>query len=129
MFDECNSKKRASLQNAFSVVLTTDMWTSVSIEAYLTVTCHLNENWQMREFVLETFTFHGQRTADNISLALKHITGERDTADKVVAVVTDNGINKVAAVHKAGLRRHPRFCTYTEFNCTGQFKNCPLVVP
>lgn len=76
MFDECKGKVRASLQNASSVVLATDMWTSVSTEAYLTVTCHLIENWQMREFVLETHTFHGEHTADNISSALKRITEE-----------------------------------------------------
>lgn len=71
MFVDCQGKVRASVQKASSVVLTTDMWTSVSTEAYLTVTCHLIENWQMREFVLETHTFHGQHTADNISLELK----------------------------------------------------------
>lgn len=71
------------------------MWTSVSTEAYLTVTGHLIENWRTRDFVLETHSFHGQHTADNVSLALKRITEERGTTDKVVAVVTDNGLNLI----------------------------------
>lgn len=48
MFDESKEKVRATLQNAPSVVLTTDMWTSVSTEAYMTVTRHVIENWQMK---------------------------------------------------------------------------------
>lgn len=128
MFDECKGKVRASLQNASSVVLTTDMWTSVSTEAYLTVTCHLIENWQMREFVLETHTFHGQHTADNISLALKRITEEWGITDKVVAVVTDNGANMVAAVHKAGWRHHPCFAHTLNLIVKDSLKSVPEVV-
>lgn len=58
---------------------------------------------------METHTFHGQHTADNISLALKRITEEWGITDKVVVVVTDNGATMVAAVHKAGWRHHPCF--------------------
>lgn len=58
---------------------------------------------------MEIHTFHGQHTADNISLALKRITEEWGITDKVVAVVTDSGANMVAAVHKAGWRHHPCF--------------------
>lgn len=89
MFDECKGKVRASLQNASSVVLTTDLWTSVSTDAYLTVICHLIKNWQMREFVFENPQFREQRTPNNIGLALKHITVKFGITDKVVAVVTD----------------------------------------
>ena len=79
----------------------------MSTEAYLTAICHLIENWQMREFVLETLTFHGQHTSDIISLVLKIITEECGATNNVVAVVTDNDANMVAAVHKAGWRHHP----------------------
>lgn len=61
MFSDCKGKVLEALQDASSVVLTTDMWTSLSTEAYLTVTCHIIQNWQMKEFVLETHTFHGQQ--------------------------------------------------------------------
>lgn len=128
MFDECKGKVRASLQNASSVVLTTDMWTSVSTEAYLTVTCHLIEIWQMREFVLETHTFQEQHTADNISLALKRITEEWGITNKVVAVVTDNGANMVAAVRKAGWRHHPCFAHTLNLIVKDSLKTVPEVV-
>ncbi|XP_070408968.1 zinc finger BED domain-containing protein 4-like [Nothobranchius furzeri] len=128
MFTECKEKVRASLKNASSVVLTSDMWTSVSTEAYLTVTCHLIENWQMREFVLETHTFHGTHTADNIRLELKRITEECGITEKVVAVVTDNGANMVAAVHKAGWRHHPCFAHTLNLIVKDSLKAVPEVV-
>ncbi|XP_051996488.1 E3 SUMO-protein ligase ZBED1-like [Xyrauchen texanus] len=129
MFDECKDKVRATLQNAPSVVLTTDMWTSVSTEAYLTVTCHVIENWQTKDFVLEMAIFHGQHTADNISSELKRITDEWGLTDKVMAVVTDNGANMVAAVHKAGWRHYPCFAHTLNLVVKDSLKAVPEVVP
>ncbi|MBN3282035.1 ZBED1 protein, partial [Polyodon spathula] len=40
MYKDCQDKVRANCQRAHSVVLTTDMWTSRSTEAYLTVSFH-----------------------------------------------------------------------------------------
>ena len=107
LYNNCKEKVKAALQRAHSVVLTTDMWTSRTTEAYLTVSCHLIDDWQMQEFVLETCRFPGQHTADNISLELKRITDEWAITQKVIAVVTDNGANMVSAVHKAGWKHYP----------------------
>uniref|UniRef100_A0A1A8PAP4 Uncharacterized protein n=1 Tax=Nothobranchius rachovii TaxID=451742 RepID=A0A1A8PAP4_9TELE len=82
----------------------------------------------MREFVLETHTFHGTHTADNISLELKRITEEWGITEKVVAVVTDNGANMVAAVHKAGWRRHPCFVHTLNLIVKDSLKAVPEVV-
>lgn len=128
MFDECKDKVRATLQNAPNVVLTTDMWTSASTEAYLTVTCHVIENWQTKDFVLETLIFHGQHTADNISSELKRITDEWGLTDKVMAVVTDNRANMVAAVHKAGWRHYPCFAHTLNLVVKDSLKAVPEVV-
>ncbi|MBN3275046.1 ZBED4 protein, partial [Polyodon spathula] len=40
MYKDCQDKVRANCQRPHSVVLTTDMWTSRSTEAYLTVSLH-----------------------------------------------------------------------------------------
>ncbi|XP_067305981.1 E3 SUMO-protein ligase ZBED1-like [Pseudorasbora parva] len=85
------------------------MWTSRSTEAYLTVTCHVIDNWQMQEFVLETCHFSAQHTSDNISEELKRIAEEWGITQKVLAVVTDNGANMVSAVHKAWWKHYPCF--------------------
>ncbi|XP_077096440.1 E3 SUMO-protein ligase ZBED1-like [Siphateles boraxobius] len=109
MYGECKANVMTTLQHANHVILTTDMWTSRSTEAYLTVTCHFIDNWQMENFVLETCHFSVQHTADNISAELKRIAEEWGITQKVLAVVTDNGANMVAAVHKAGWMHYPCF--------------------
>ncbi len=109
MYEDCKAKVMATLQNENHVILTTDMWTSRSTEAYLTVSCHFINNWQMQEFVLETGHFSAQHTADNISAELKRIAEEWGITQKVLAVVTDNGANMVSAVHKAGWKHYPCF--------------------
>ena len=72
LYEECCSKVKQSLDGTNSAVITTDMWTSRTTEAYLTVSCHIiDENWQMQAYVLETCSFSGQHTVDNICSELK----------------------------------------------------------
>ena len=54
-------KKRLKLQlkeKTTNVALTTDIWASTVVEAYMTVTLHyINPNWDMQAFDLEIFSF------------------------------------------------------------------------
>ena len=55
-------------EEALSVALTTDLWTSVAVEAYMTVTVYyLDSNWEMQAFVLETIGFSERHTGVNIA--------------------------------------------------------------
>lgn len=85
MYEDCKAKVMATLQNENHVILTTDMWTSRSTEAYLTVYCHFINNWQMQEFMLETCHFSAQHTADNIRAELKRIAEEWGITQKELA--------------------------------------------
>lgn len=110
LYEECCSKVKRCLDAAHSVVLTTDMWTSRATEAYLTVTAHIiDKNWKMQAYVLETSSFSGKHSADGICSELQRITEEWGLTAKIQAVVTDNGANMVAAVHKAGWAHYPCF--------------------
>ncbi|XP_061127704.1 zinc finger BED domain-containing protein 4-like [Syngnathus typhle] len=123
----CNEVKR-TLENAESVVLTTDMWTSRSTQSYLTVTCHFVHDWQMVEYVLEANCFTEQHTAANISLALKRITDHWGITQKVAAVITDNGANVVAAVHQAGWTHYPCFAHTLNLVVKDAIKAVPEIV-
>ena len=60
-----------------SVALTTDIWTSMATEAYMTVAAHyIDPNWKLQNFVLETLLFPERHTAVNIAEKLKGV-GER----------------------------------------------------
>ena len=84
--------KQASFYSA-----TTDMWTSGSNDAYITIHFISNE-WELHSFCLETlpmFTDHtGQNIADTISAIL--VNWEL-SEEKLVASTTDSGSNIVSA--------------------------------
>uniref|UniRef100_A0A3Q2CC25 HAT C-terminal dimerisation domain-containing protein n=1 Tax=Cyprinodon variegatus TaxID=28743 RepID=A0A3Q2CC25_CYPVA len=126
LYEDCSSRVRKALGEVDNVVLTTDMWTSRATEGYLTVTSHIiNEHWQMEAYVLETSSFPGQHTAENICSQLTRIVEEWGIKDKIVAVVTDNGANMVAAVRKAGWAHYPCFAHTLNLVVKDSFKAVP----
>ena len=80
------------------VALTRDLWTSRATESYITITCHfLAATWQLKSLVLETLKFNLSHTAELIADALLKVAENWDISSKVVAIVTDNASNIVAA--------------------------------
>lgn len=73
------------------VCLTTDIWTSQSNQAYMTVTAHFvdGSSGRLKSFVLETTEFSGNHTADRIVERLENICIDWSILDKVVCLVTD----------------------------------------
>lgn len=85
-----------------NVALSTDGWSSLATEAYITVTAHvISETWELHDFVLQTKQLRGSHTAENVAECIAGIL--RDFAiqpDSVVAVTTDNALNYVNAVEQ-----------------------------
>ena len=81
------------------VALTGDLWTSRTTESYLTITSHfVTSTWELKSLVLETFAASFQKIAE-----------EWGISRKVVAMVTDNAANVVAAVRHTGWTHVPCF--------------------
>ena len=96
------------LNHASAVCLTTDIWTSRISQSYITVTCHFIDNsWQLKSYVLETFHLSVSHTAENIASELIRIANEWRISEKVVALVTDNTSNAVAAARLTGWKHIP----------------------
>lgn len=109
-YKEVKARVKNQLNSASHVCLTTDIWTSRTTQGYITVTCHfINESWKMQSFVLETFNLCVSHTAENIAVELKRIADEWEITAKVVALVTDNAANVVAAVRIVGWKHIPCF--------------------
>uniref|UniRef100_A0A0E9PXP1 HAT C-terminal dimerisation domain-containing protein n=1 Tax=Anguilla anguilla TaxID=7936 RepID=A0A0E9PXP1_ANGAN len=45
MYEESTVNLRADLQSADKVAINTDSWTALTMESYVTVTCHFIQNW------------------------------------------------------------------------------------
>ena len=105
-YDEVKETVKNQLNIASSVCLTTDMWTSRTTQGYMTVTCHcINELWQPKSFVLETFHLHTVHTAENIAAELTRMGKEWNISEKVVALVMNNAANAIAAARITGWKK------------------------
>ena len=94
-----NHLKEKLREEAVFISLTTDLWTSIATESYITVTAHyIDNNWVLQAFVLETLPFPERHTGINIAQKLKEMVGEWEILDTVRMVSHDQGSNMKAAM-------------------------------
>ena len=107
---------RASVQSELKSVdffsATTDMWSSVNMTPYMSLTVHyLTTDWTLKSRCLETVFMPQNHTSDNIAEALRSAFDEWSLDEKKLAcITTDNGANIAAAVRKL---------SWTWLNCFG----------
>ncbi|KAI2660035.1 E3 SUMO-protein ligase ZBED1 [Labeo rohita] len=108
-----------AIQDCEAVSFTTDIWTSLQMEAYLTVTSHfITGDWRLESFVLETKKIEDSHTADHIARELTEIICEWDIpSSKIVSVVHDNAANMVACTNQ--LVQQPRWGKMKGVRCAG----------
>ena len=91
-----NLKKR--LSTADRVALTTDGWTALTTESYITITSHyIDQEWALRSDVLLTQGVSVRHTAENLAEHLKSSVDDWGLTDRVIACVHDNASNIVKA--------------------------------
>ena len=84
----------SKFEEADSIALTTDIWTSAATEAYITVTAHyLDLEWKLHAFVLQTAAFPERHTGVEIATKLKQICDDFGIGEKVSAIVHDRAAN------------------------------------
>lgn len=87
------------LNNATTVSITTDAWTSTAVESYVTVTVHfINDSWELKSYVLETFEHPENHTAENLRNSLERCIQKWNLEGKIKATVHDNARNITGAV-------------------------------
>ena len=110
LYDITKGKIMQQLEKAEAVTISTDGWTSINNDCYLSVTAHyLGEDMEMKSSLLECFKYDDKHTAENLCNELKHVTLEWKIQNKIVAIVTDNAANIIAAVRLTGWRHVPCF--------------------
>ena len=101
LYDATASTVKTTIKDK-AVALTTDGWTSLANDAFVTVTAHvITENWEMKDYVLKTGELRESHTAENASKSIMDGLQEFGVQlESVVAVTTDNAANYVNAVER-----------------------------
>ncbi|XP_067266309.1 E3 SUMO-protein ligase ZBED1-like [Chanodichthys erythropterus] len=97
-YEERKQQLFKELSKAERVALTTDCWTALTAESYITITCHyISDDWQMNSAVLLTESLPGRHTADHLAEKLNGAVEQWGLKGRVIACVHDNAANIVAA--------------------------------
>lgn len=88
-------KVKAEVEKATAVAFTSDMWTSIHMDAYLALTCHyVNQDDQLASVLLTVGKFGQHHTAANIAAVKASIMEEWGISkSKVMCLTTDGAAN------------------------------------
>lgn len=106
-YESAKEKAKAKVEKVAAVSLTSDMWTSINMDAYLAVTCHfVGEKTRLSSVLLGVQAFPQSHTAENIARVEASLMEEWGITNKVTCMVTDGAPNMVACVRELKLRHH-----------------------
>lgn len=99
--DTFQEVKIAIKANNSKITLTTDIWTSVTTEAYLSITCHyINDDWDMESICHTTMSLQDRHTGSNIAESLEEVARRFEIPpSNIITIVHDNGANVMAAAN------------------------------
>jgi hypothetical protein len=118
------------LQDAQSVCIITDLWSSRNDEPYIGVTAGWLDpiDWSLKEALLACEKIDGKHTRENIQNAIEQIISQFQLEQKLFVATTDNGANVVKAIRLMGISHIP-CCAHTlhlsvikGLGATGTFK-------
>lgn len=101
LYNQVRHEVQTVIKNDY-YALTTDMWSSVNMTPFMSLTVHLiNKDWEMVSKCLQTSFFPEDHTAKNMADALQEQLHDWQLdPKKMSAITTDNGANIVAAITK-----------------------------
>ncbi|KAM3875305.1 E3 SUMO-protein ligase ZBED1-like [Diretmus argenteus] len=97
-FEEKKDALKVKLARADKLALTTDCWTALTNESYMTTTCHfIDADWEIQSSVLLTQSISVRHTSDNLAEKLTSTVETWGISGRVLACVHDNAKNIVGA--------------------------------
>ncbi|CAJ0855644.1 2981_t:CDS:2, partial [Entrophospora sp. SA101] len=95
------------------VSFTTDIWSNLSNEAFIGITVHyIDNNWNMRNFVLDIIQIQEQHTGINIANKILDIIEEFNLCTKTLAITSDNASNMIKGCKDFGEILEDTFYNY-----------------
>ncbi|KAK9961837.1 hypothetical protein ABG768_007237 [Culter alburnus] len=104
MYQTVKDGVMCKLKTAERVGITSDTWTSVATESYMSVTAHyIDELWNLVSYVLQTTEVQTDHRSVSLVEMLTKAMEEWGLLSKDPAIVTDNAANMIRAVEITGL--------------------------
>uniref|UniRef100_H3A6Y0 HAT C-terminal dimerisation domain-containing protein n=1 Tax=Latimeria chalumnae TaxID=7897 RepID=H3A6Y0_LATCH len=82
---------------AEKVAITTDSWTTLNTESYVTIACHFIRQWKMESIILQTHAMPERHTTENLADMLNTAAETWNLKGKITTCVHDNASNIVLA--------------------------------
>ena len=84
--------------------VTTDMWSSAAMDAYMSVTVHfiMQRSWEKKSMVLECLPFNESHSSENLIKGLQSVFLKFGIENCIHAIVRDNAANIVKATNEGG---------------------------
>ncbi|XP_062292961.1 E3 SUMO-protein ligase ZBED1-like [Scomber scombrus] len=100
LYNQLRGEITSELKEANFVALTTDMWSSINMSPYMSITAHyVSKDWTLKSKCLETAFAPESHTAAVLAEALQDgLQAWGVGEEKVACITSDNGANIVAAV-------------------------------
>lgn len=94
LYTEVRAKIETSFEEIEKMSLTTDAWTSLTTESYVTVSAsYLDKDWSFKSITLATLACPERHTAENLQFGLLDVIHDWTLDDKVDAIAHDNAKN------------------------------------
>jgi hypothetical protein len=92
----------SKLQNASTVSITTDGWSNIRQQRFISITAHfIDDEWNLQKYVLEVAKVSEEHSGENIYNFLKvHLNHHLPKNCLISSVTSDNGKNFMSASHK-----------------------------
>lgn len=116
------SKLKSTLATVDFVAITSDSWTALTTESYVTITCHFIADTKVNSYVLQTRAMEERHSAANLADYLKTSVEQWGLDGKVVACVHDNASNMIAANRDVNWESVPCFAHTLQLAINDGFK-------
>lgn len=100
LYTATRQKIRAELEEVAFYSATTDMWSSRTMQPYMSLTVHyINDSWTLRSTCLQTAYFPDNHTGEIIAHGLKDALSSWGLSEeRLICMTTDSGTNIVKAL-------------------------------
>lgn len=99
LYEACLNAGQHELHSVESVCLTTDKWTSLSVDNYIAATAYfITNDFELKSLLLQCSVMFSPHTSKNLAEKIEEITDKFHLSENVLLVVTDNASNIKGAV-------------------------------